>query len=286
MKTIEKIYILGTGNLALHCAFYAREHKREVLLFEMAEKKSMFMETKAKKLEIQYFHEGKEIVFYRLLEETENVLLISAINEYIIPAKVLEKKNITAVNLHQALLPKHPGRNAESWVIFEQEKVTGITWHFMESRVDKGDIIIQKEIALDDDITAYKLFQKQIEAAKEAFNEIFEDLIEGKAYRIPQEKKTGIHFHKSYEIPNNGYLDLSWSGEKRSAFLRAMDYSVLNVMGRPKLYFKDEIYQWKKYEIHKTDSMEEKMIFREKDIYLQKDKIVIILKDYTKQEDK
>lgn len=286
MKTIEKIYILGTGNLAIHCAFHARECNREVLLFEMAEKKSMFMETKAKKLEIQYFHEGKEIVFYRLLEETENVLLISAINEYIIPAKVLEKKNITAVNLHQALLPKHPGRNAESWVIFEQEKVSGITWHFMESRVDKGDIIIQKEIALDDDITAYKLFQKQIEAAKEAFNEIFEDLIDGKAYRIPQEKNTGIHFHKSYEIPNNGYLDLSWPGEKRSAFLRAMDYSVLNVMGRPKLYFKDEIYQWKKYEIHKTDSMEEKMIFREKDIYLQKDKIVILLKDYTKQEDK
>lgn len=286
MKTIEKIYILGTGNLALHCAFCAREYNREVLLFEMAEKKSMFMERKAKKLEIPYFHENKEIVFQRLLQETEAILLVSAINEYIVPAKVLEMENITAVNLHQALLPKHPGRNAESWAIFEQEKVTGITWHFMESRVDKGDIIIQKEIGLDDGITAYKLFQRQIEAAKEAFNEIFEDLIEGRAFGIPQEKRTGIHFHKSFEIPNEGYLDLSWPGEKRSAFLRAVDYSVLNVMGRPKLIYKQGIYQWKKYEIHKTDSLEEKIIFREKDIYLQKDKIVILLKDYTKQEEK
>lgn len=285
MKKIEKIYVLGTGNLALHCAFYAKEHKMEVLLFEMAEKKSMFMEKKAKKMKIQYFHEGKEIVFERLLEEKEDILLVSAINEYIIPAKVLEKENITAVNLHQALLPKHPGRNAESWVIFEQEKVSGVTWHFMESCVDKGDIIIQKEIPLDDTITAYELFQKQIEAGKEAFNEIFEDLIGIKAFRMPQEKGTGIHFHKSFEIPNQGYLDLNWSGEKRSAFLRAMDYSVLNVMGRPKLLYKSRVYQWKKYEIQKTDSMEEKMIFQDRDIYLQKDKIVIILKDYKEQED-
>ncbi len=286
MKKIEKVYVLGTGNLALHCALYAKEHKREVLLFEMAEKKSMFMEARAKKLEIQYFHEGKESVFQRLLEETENILLVSAINEYIIPAKVLQKEHITAVNLHQALLPKHPGRNAESWAIFEQEKVSGITWHFMESRVDKGDIIIQKEIVLDEHITAYELFQKQIEAGKEAYNEIFEDLIDGRAFRMPQEKQTGICFHKSFEIPNQGYLDLNWSGEKRSAFLRAMDYAALNVMGRPKLLYKDRVYQWKKYEIHKTDSREEKLILKEKDIYLQKDKIAIILKDYKKQEDK
>ena len=46
------------------------------------------------------------------------------------------------------------------------------------------------------------------------------------------------------------------------------------------------VYQWKKYEIHKTDSREEKLILKEKDIYLQKDKIAIILKDYKKQEDK
>lgn len=281
----KKIYVLGTGNLALHCALYARERKREVLLFEMAEKKSMFMEARAKKLGIQYFHEGKEMVFQRLLEETEDILLVSAINEYIIPAKVLEKGNITAVNLHQALLPKHPGRNAESWAIFEREKVSGVTWHFMENRVDKGDLIIQKEIVLDDSITAYELFQKQIEAGKEAFNEIFEDLTEGKAFRIPQEKAFTYPFHKSYEIPNKGYLDLNWPGEKQSAFLRAMDYSVLHVMGHPKLLYKGRTYQWKKYEIYKTDSMEEKMIFQDSDIYLQKDKIVIILKDYKEQED-
>lgn len=281
---MKKIYVLGTGNLALHCAGYAKELGLEVVLFEMAEKKSMFMEVRAGKLGIPYFYERKEKVFQKLLEEKKESLLISAINEFIVPADILEKKNIIAINLHQALLPKHPGRNAECWAIFEQEEKSGITWHYMEKQVDKGDIIIQKEIFLEDSITAYELFQKQIHAAKEAYNEIFEDLLNEQNVRFPQERREGGKFHKSYEMPNEGYLDLNWSGKKRSAFLRAMDYSGLKVMNQPKLLYQEKILQWKKYEIRKSDSMEEMINIEGSDMRLQKDGIVIILKNCKIQE--
>lgn len=281
---MEKIYVLGTGKLALHCAGYAKDRGKEVLLFEMAEKKSMFMETRAGKLGIPYFHEKKQQVFQTLLEETEEILLVSAINEYILPAEILEKENVTAINLHQALLPKHPGRNAECWAIFEQEPVSGITWHYMEKEVDKGDIIIRKEITLSESITAYELFQKQIQAAEEAFDEIFQEVINKTAERIPQEKTKEISYHKSWERPNGGYLDLGWRAEKISAFLRAMDYSILKVMEPPKLQYQGKTYQWKKYEIEKRVSGEEKITIEEGNIRLQKEGMMILLKNCKEQE--
>ena len=42
-----------------------------------------------------------------------------------------------------------------------------------------------------------------------------------------KEKTKEISYHKSWERPNGGYLDLGWRAEKISAFLRAMDYSIL-----------------------------------------------------------
>ena len=284
MSNMRKIYVVGSGNLAVHCAGYAKDKGMEVFLFEMAEKKSMFVEARAAKFGIAYFHEKKENVFQRILEETEECLLISAINEFIIPAEILEKNNVVAVNLHQALLPKHPGRNAECWAIYEQDKVSGITWHYMKKQVDAGDIILQKEIKLTDNMTAYQLFQKQIEVAGEAFEEIFDDLINGKIVGKPQIKDKTVKLHKSWEVPNEGYLDLGWSGEKRSAFLRAMDYSVLNVMEAPKLLYQNKVYRWKKYEINRTDSMEEKIMVDEQNIQLQKDGILITLKKYKLEE--
>lgn len=279
---MEKIYVLGTGTLALYCAEYAKKQGLEVLLFEMAEKKSMFLGVRAKKLGISYFHEEKEIVFQKLLEEKDESLLISAINESIVPAGILEKKNITAINLHQALLPKHPGRNAECWAIFEQEQKSGITWHFMEAQVDRGDVILQKEILLEEDMTAYTLFEKQIQAAKEAFNEIFDDLLHKTANRQPQEKTEMVKYHKSYELPNDGYLNLEWSGEKISAFLRSMDYSGLRVMEQPKLLYQNVIYKWKKYKIYQGNLKEKIVKMEGSDIKISKDGMVIVLENCTK----
>ena len=54
--------------------------------------------------------------------------------------------NKLIINYHNSLLPKHPGRFAEAWSIFEEDKKSGITWHLVVPEVDKGKIILQKDI--------------------------------------------------------------------------------------------------------------------------------------------
>ena len=167
-----------------------------------------------------------------LLREQAKTLLVSAANPWLIPESILEKENLTAVNFHSALLPRHPGRNAEAWAIYEQDREGGITWHFINAQVDAGDIIIQKAVPITDSMTAFQLLHAQNNAAIEAFGEILPSLLDGTCQGHPQTGARG-KLHYSWEKPNDGVLDLSWPGDRMSAFLRAMDYGLLKLMGEP-----------------------------------------------------
>lgn len=91
-------------------------------------------------------------VYYRPVDEniTEIVnniksnIIFSINNVYIFTKDLIDKHFI--INYHNSLLPKHPGRFAEAWAIFEEEKKTGITWHIVVPKVDKCKIILQKDI--------------------------------------------------------------------------------------------------------------------------------------------
>ncbi len=50
------------------------------------------------------------------------------------------------VNLHPALLPKHPGAHGIQEAFEAGDKVTGITFHFANEEYDQGPIIVQKEV--------------------------------------------------------------------------------------------------------------------------------------------
>lgn len=72
----------------------------------------------------------------------EKTLIVSASNNFLFPAALVERENITIINFHNALLPDYPGRNAPSWVIYRGETRTGITWHYVTAGVDEGSIIL------------------------------------------------------------------------------------------------------------------------------------------------
>jgi len=288
----EKVYIIGTGMLAINCAKYAKEQGLPVMLFDMGKRisASVMLEKQARMKEVPYFHKRPGEVFTLLCEEQKNILLVSAINEVIVPGKVLEKKSITAINLHQALLPAHPGRNAEVWTIFEQDDVSGITWHIMEPKVDKGEILVQKEIPLDHTTTSFSLFHQQISCAFDAFKEIFESLIKGTYKSIPQKPGPYAVYHFNKDIPNEGWLTLEWSAAKISAFLRSMDHGVLKILKPPRIYLNGQVFEWKKYEIYPSVTRRAQEVTVEEngkiDIIIRKENTEIILKKCIHKEEK
>ena len=66
----------------------------------------------------------------------------------------------TVINIHPSLLPKYKGLNTHQRVLDNNEKYSGCTVHFVNSKLDSGKIILQKKIRIQKNETAKGLEKK------------------------------------------------------------------------------------------------------------------------------
>ena len=64
------------------------------------------------------------------------------------------------LNIHPSLLPKYKGLNTHDRVLKKNEKYTGCTVHFVNSKLDSGKIIIQKRVRISQRETSKTLANK------------------------------------------------------------------------------------------------------------------------------
>lgn len=94
------------------------------------------------------------------------------------------------------------------------------------------------------------LLQLQTKLAYQSFKYIVNDIFnESEINTFEQAVSKGVKFHYSWEKPNNGYLNLNWNLHKTLAFLQAMDYGPLKMLGEPKLKYDVDIYTWDRYKL-------------------------------------
>ncbi len=161
-------------------------------------------------------------------------LIVSASNNYLFPANIVDKENLTIINFHNALLPELPGRNAPSWAIFEKKDRTGITWHYVNADVDAGNIIIQKECAIADNEKAYELADRLMHLATEAFAECFENVLLERVKDGKQTVSQNRRIYKSTEVPGNGRFLLTDPPEDIYRLLRSIDYGKMGIFPQAK----------------------------------------------------
>ncbi|MDE5933357.1 MAG: hypothetical protein K2H40_12895 [Lachnospiraceae bacterium] len=225
----QKVIIIGYGKITGEIITYAIEKRKEygyrlevieheVHAFSITEKLCLEQEIPFARIE-----DKKELAAY-LGAVGEKTLIISASNNFLFPKWLVEKENITIINFHNALLPAYPGRNAPSWVIFMGEKETGITWHYVTAGVDEGNIIIQKRCEIGADTRAYELTERLMELAYEAFTECFEAVLTEQAETKEQGFDAGRRMYRSYEVPADGFFEMTQAPEDIYRLLRSVDY--------------------------------------------------------------
>lgn len=79
---------------------------------------------------------------------------------------------VRCVNFHPSLLPRNRGANPYFWSIYQNQKVTGLTAHFMDKYYDRGDILAQEAITISDIETGATLKDKTCLLAKAMVGEI------------------------------------------------------------------------------------------------------------------
>ncbi|MDP6499733.1 MAG: methionyl-tRNA formyltransferase [Candidatus Marinimicrobia bacterium] len=67
----------------------------------------------------------------------------------ILPKKVINIPLKGAINLHGSLLPKYRGAAPIQWALINGESETGLTTFIIQPKVDKGNILLQKTIKID-----------------------------------------------------------------------------------------------------------------------------------------
>lgn len=152
-------------------------------------------------------------------------LIVSLYYRYIIQTDVIEICNNKIFNLHPSLLPKYRGCGSLTWAMIEKEEYAGYTYHYIIDKVDAGNIILQKQIRIEDFDTQVTLYHRIMFEAIKDFESVLE-LISNNYLGSPQETGKGL---KSYKrgCPYEGKIDEKWDDEKKDRFIRAMIYPPL-----------------------------------------------------------
>ena len=255
----KKVIVIGSAAITHKIAVFLKNCGVEVSVFEKYDANSQRKSSVGALCNsggIAYHDGDKESLTEMFLSAAKEgpLLVVSAANRYIFPAKVIADKNITVVNYHNAKLPKHAGMHAEAWQIYETEKEAGVTWHFIAEEIDAGDIIAQETIPIDDSMTSIKLLKMQSVLAFDLFAGFSEKLLKKNIAGTAQEKSQNRVMHLAKDIPNGGWLDLNWDFEKISAFLRSMDYGIMKTLGDGKVLFDGQVYVWQGYEAYPPPS--------------------------------
>ena len=101
----------------------------------------------------------------------------------IISPWLVSKYKNRIMNIHPSLLPKFAGgmdKDVHQAVLDSKEKTTGCTLHFVDESIDKGPIIMQKEVRIGKNETAETLKEKVQKAEQEIIVKAIKLYSEGK----------------------------------------------------------------------------------------------------------
>lgn len=146
---------------------------------------------------VKAFAEEKHIPILQP-ERLHNAEFVSTLKEYhpdlfvvvafrILPREVFEIPVQGTINLHASLLPKYRGAAPIQWALIRGEKRTGVTTFFIDERIDTGNLILQKEMGIDENETAGQLHDKLALLGAEVLLETVELIGLGRAVRKPQD---------------------------------------------------------------------------------------------------
>ena len=88
-----------------------------------------------------------------------DLIITAAFGQYV-PTKLLNAPTHRAINVHASLLPKYRGAAPIHYAVLNGDEKTGVTIMYMEKEMDAGNIISQREIAINDEDDTGNLFEK------------------------------------------------------------------------------------------------------------------------------
>ena len=152
-----------------------------------------------------------------LLKLNPDIILVGSWSEKI-SKEIYDIPKIATINAHPSLLPKYRGPNPYYWVIRNQEKTTGVSFHLVNDDYDTGAILAQEEIKIEPDDTGKSLKERTVLLARGVVCELLKDLSEDIIIPLTQAEEKSSY----YSQPSDFELDFLKSAEENYATVRAI----------------------------------------------------------------
>jgi methionyl-tRNA formyltransferase len=156
----------------------------------------------------------------QISEKDADVFVVVAYGK-ILPAEIYNMPRLRTINVHPSLLPKYRGAAPIQWALINGESETGITIQYINEKLDAGDIVLQKKIQLNIDMSAEDLFNIVLPAGSGLLNEALDLLASGKAITTRQNDAEATYCGKINR--ETAHIDWGKSSEEIHNLVRGLN---------------------------------------------------------------
>lgn len=148
-------------------------------------------------------------------------LFVVAAFGQILSKEILEMPRFGCINVHASLLPEYRGASPIQQAILDGKKKTGVTIMQMDEGLDTGDILISKEVIIDEKETGGSLFEKLEAAGGSLIIDAVDAIEQKKVTPVKQDEKKASH--AGIIKKERGRIDFSKSAGEIERLIRAFD---------------------------------------------------------------
>ena len=195
-------------------------HREDIRYFN--NDKIFFNIFKLKKKNIEII-ESKKITgtIIRKLRKYDISLMISVGSKFIFKKNFIKTFKGKLINFHPSLLPEERGGANFSYRILEKKKFSAATAHFIDEKIDSGDIIFQTKRFNIKKYNLYEYFLKTYECYNNLFKKILNSMEKKKKLNKKNQLNINATYFKKLKSDIHGKIDFNWNIEDIDLFIKA-----------------------------------------------------------------
>lgn len=191
------IVIAGKNNIAVNVTEWILNNIKDINVYAIFNKNDFGIDHGQRSFK-KFCHDKKikEISLNESYQMEDSIFLSLEFDRIVKPALFSHEK---IFNIHFSSLPKYKGMFTSAWPILNNESYSGVTLHKIDSGIDTGPIIAQKDFKLDYDETAKSLYLKYIKLGTELVISNIERLLDD-SYTCTQQSSENSSYYSRTSI--------------------------------------------------------------------------------------
>jgi len=127
-------------------------------------------------------------------DELNPDVIVSMVNPQIFKKGILGLPGLGCINVHPSLLPEYRGPASTFWVLACGEAETGVTVHYMDEKIDNGDIILQAKVSIRPEDTPHSIRARSLSLGANLALRALRQMEAGTVAAVPNDGREATYY--------------------------------------------------------------------------------------------